>query len=355
MGQLKMTIPYLRSTPSGFYWEPSRKLKALGFSPEALGKDAITAAQRAQTLNARATTEAARRARGEAPDNRIAAGTISWLIVQWRASPEWATLSPATRKSYDAAFKSIEEWCGPDEPRLITRKAIKEWQRALLPRGQAITNVILLRLHRLMERARDEGLIEVNPASRLGLKKVGGDQEPWPRADIDMVCAKALEMGRPSIRLAVLLAANLGQREGDIIKLPRSRYYPATGMFSIQQQKTRTRLSIPATLELRAAIDAAPALSPLFVISETTGRPYKTRNFQAVFQRIRRACGLPDGRHFMHLRHTMASVLGDAGCTDDEIRSITGHLDRTVVARYVRPSDTMTRNAIDKLERHRKL
>jgi len=34
-------------------------------------------------------------------------------------------------------------------------------------------------------------------------------------------------------------------------------------------------------------------------------------------------------------------VLGEAGCTDEEIRAITGHADRAVVARYVRPNTAM--------------
>ena len=348
MGTVRVNIQYLRSTASGFYWEPSRKLKAQGFAAEALGKDPAKAFARAKALNEAAKAKPV----GPIASSHVREGTVAWLIRIWQRSPGWAQLSDASRRSYGTALRIIEDWCGEFEPRAVTRKAIKAWQRSLeTGRGQAMANNILLRLHRLMEMARDEGLIDHNPASRLGLRKTGGNQEPWSRDEIDRVCAAAVAMGRPSIRLAVLLAANLGQREADIIKLSRSRYDSAAGIFDIRQQKTKRRIGLPATLELRAAIDAAPAVSPVFVISEETRLPYKETNFQAVFRRICRAAGIPEDRKFMHLRHTMATLLGEAGCTDEEIRSVTGHADSQTVARYARPNTTMATNAIAKLEK----
>jgi integrase len=342
-----VSIPYFRVTPSGYYWEPSIRLRRLGCTPEPLGKDLGRAVVQAKALNAEA-------AAGKRDAGQVREGTMTWLIRQRQASPAWVELSPHTRKNYGMAFRAIEEWCGDYPPRLVTRKAIKAWQRGLIERrSQAIANIVLTSLHKLMEMARDEGLIEINPASRLGLRKIGGNREPWSLAEINAVRAKAIERGRPSVALAVLLAANLGQREADILRLSRSRYDAAAGMFDIVQQKTKRRIGIPATIELRAALDASPATSPVFVISETTGAPYRGDTFQGVFRHIRRAAGLPDDRHFRDLRHTMATMLGEAGCTDEEIRAITGHADRAVVARYVRPNTAMATNAIAKLETHR--
>jgi integrase len=205
-----------------------------------------------------------------------------------------------------------------------------------------------------MEMARDEGLIEVNPASRLGLVNIGGTREAWSIEEIETVCAAAIEYGRPSVALAVRLASNLGQREADILALPRSRYDASSGIFDIVQEKTRRRIGVPVTLELRAAIEAAPTTSPVFVISEVTSVPYTETGFRNLFRKICRAGGLSDERQFRDLRHTMATILGEAGCSDEEIRAITGHSDRAVVARYVRPNTVMAKSAIAKLELHRK-
>jgi integrase len=344
MGTVKVSIPYFRTTPSGYYWEPSIRLKRLGCTPEPLGKDLGLALARANALNAEA-------AAGRPGAGQVREGTVTWLIRQWQASPAWADLAEDSRQSYRMCFRAIEAWCGDYPPRSVTRKAIKAWQRSLIEhRTQSIANVVLTRLHKLMEMARDEGLIEINPATRLGLRRVSGTREPWSLDEIAAVRAKAIELGRPSVALAVLLAANLGQRPSDILKLSRSRYDAAAGVFDIVQQKTRRRVGIPATIELRAAIDAAPAASPVFVISEETGAPYRRAGFAKVFRRVCRAAGVSGDRHFRDLRHTMATVLGEAGCTDEEIRAITGHADRAVVARYVRPNTAMATNAIAKLE-----
>ncbi len=343
-----VSIPYFRVTPSGYYWEPSIRLKRLGCTPEPLGKDLGQAVVRAKTLNAEAA------AGRPGADQTVRPGTVTWLIRQRQDSPGWTELSPHTRKNYGMAYRAIEAWCGEYPPRAVTRKAIKAWQRGLIEhRSQSVANIVLTQLHRIMEMARDEGLIEVNPATRLGLRKIGGTRDPWTRDEIDAICDAAIEQGRPSIALAVLLAANLGQREADILKLSRSRYDAAAGMFDITQQKTKHRIGIPATIELRAALDAAPATSPVFLISEATGAPYRAGSFAQMFRKIRRGAGLPDDRQFRDLRHTMATMLGEAGCTDEEIRAITGHADRAVVARYVRPNTAMATNAIAKLETHR--
>ncbi len=100
MGKIEMTIPYLRSTPSGFYWEPSRRLRELGFHPERLGKDPITAAARARELNAAVIVEQQRALQGEPSSAHWPPGSIGDVIGLWQRSPAWAKLAPATRHGY---------------------------------------------------------------------------------------------------------------------------------------------------------------------------------------------------------------------------------------------------------------
>ena len=39
MGTVKLSIPYFRTTPSGYYSEQSVRLRRLGLTPEPRGKD----------------------------------------------------------------------------------------------------------------------------------------------------------------------------------------------------------------------------------------------------------------------------------------------------------------------------
>lgn len=355
MGEIAVRLAYVRQKNSGYYWEPSRRVKRLGFKSEALGADPIGAAAKGKALNAAVEREERRIALGEAPEATIKEGTVAWLIRQWQGSSAWSDLQPSTRRVYAQALRAIEEWCGERHPAVVSRKAVKAWQRALEEgRGKAVAASFLRVLSRVMELARDEGLIEVNPATKLRLRKVGGDKEPWTRAEIAAVCEAAVAAGHPSMRLAVLLAANLGQREGDIRPLAWSRWDEARGEFEIRQHKTGTRIIVPATEELRQALAVAPRFGPVIVVSERTGRPYQERAFQVLFRKLATAAGLPASRQFMTLRHTMATMLMEAGCTPDEARAITGHRDAAVLSRYARPNSAMARNAIAKLEEHRR-
>jgi integrase len=86
-------------------------------------------------------------------------------------------------------------------------------------------------------------------------------------------------------------------------------------------------------------------------VSENTGRPCREACFQHTFAEIRTAAGLSDDLRYRDLRRTFATALGAAGCTDDEIRSLTGHKTRSVVAVYVRPDDRFAKGSTDKLEK----
>jgi integrase len=55
------------------------------------------------------------------------------------------------------------------------------------------------------------------------------------------------------VALAVLIAANTAQREGDILAMSESQYDGKT--ITLTQSKTGTTLSIPVTRELKQALD----------------------------------------------------------------------------------------------------
>lgn len=359
MGKIGMTIAYLRQKPSGFYWEPSRRLIKLGFHAEPLGTDEIRAIERARALNAGVTAELMNQGVTGTP----AEGTISYVIALYKKSDTWLTLSPKTQRGYQQALDRIETWAGDRPARTVTRKAIKTWQRALEEKAPAMAAATLRVLRIVLGVAMDEGYRDDNPALKLGLHTAGGDSEPWSAEDIEAFCETAIRMGYRSMALAVRCGECLGQREGDTLRFARAQFDVKRNLFAITQSKTRTRrkprkpgtrLEIPVLPELRSEIEASPIASPVLIVHEGTGRPYKEDHFRHLFAEIREKAGLPKDRKFMHLRHTCATRLGEAGCSDDLIRSVTGHKDRGVVSRYVKPNSTMSRAAIRLLVKNRK-
>ena len=110
----------------------------------------------------------------------------------------------------------------------------------------------------------------------------------------------------------------------------------------------------PALPEIRAPLETTPRVSTQMVVSENTGRPFQESAFQHIFAVIREGAGMPADRQFHDLRRTLATALGAAGGTDDQIRAITGHQTRAVVAVYVRPNDAFAKGAMGRLQRARK-
>lgn len=352
MGGIGLKVPYLRQTPSGFYWEPSRKVRALGFAPEALGKDAAAAVARANELNDKVKSAAAGT---YSPSAAAAPGTIARVIQKYRSSKKWQKLQPSTRRGYGQCLDRIERKWGGRHPEAMTRPVVKQWQETLEARAPAFAAAILRVLRIVLKHAKDMGhKVNLEDYAELDLHTAGGNQEPWEDYEISAYLDEAKCQGRQSMALALMLGVCLGQREGDVLALPRSARNPAENVMELRQHKTGRRLAVPILPELQREIDLTPKLGTIFVVSEKSGKPYKEHHFRHVHRAICRAAGIPDTRKFMDLRHTAATRLGDAGCSDELIRSVTGHLDRRVVGRYVKPDSTMAKAAIEKLMAHRR-
>ena len=184
-----------------------------------------------------------------------------------------------------------------------------------------------------------------NPFSALRLKSPPGRDVVWTEDQVRAMAAKAVEMGRPSIALAVRVAYETFQRATDNLQLRRDQY--RDGAFLIRQSKTGTAVRIPiADRELCAAVEAVT--SEYLFVSESTGRPYAEPHFRYWFKKIKKAAGLPKELQFRDNRRSTLTELGDAGATDDEIRAASGHLSREVVAKYVKRTNVQAQNAVNK-------
>lgn len=78
---------------------------------------------------------------------------------------------------------------------------------------------------------------------------------------------------------------------------------------------------------------------------ERTKAPYSDRLRNKVYHRVRDKAGLPDDLNFYDLRRTAATEMGNANCTEDEIRAVTGHVSRQIVSTYVNTTAKMAANA----------
>ncbi|MGE0716907.1 MAG: tyrosine-type recombinase/integrase [Alphaproteobacteria bacterium] len=350
-----------------WYWQPSAALRRTGLFltrrlAERTGKlsDAIV---EAELLNAE--VDAWRAGLVMQP---VRPGTIPALVKTYRKDAAYTELAEKTRKEYEASIAIIEKWSASVGHPLVAgidRAAVRKLSRELaepkptkeggkpgkprLARARAVVAVLRI----LLGVAIEEGLITVNPAANLRLAKPKARQVIWSAEQVRTFCAKAVEEKVPSLALAVLLAANIGQRQGDVLRLQWSQFDGAS--IKVTQNKTDKLVQVPVSAELLEALRTAARTSTAILVAEATGRPYKADHFRHEFTRVRDAAGLA-GLWFLDLRRTAVVWLAEAGCNPIEISAITGHdLDTTmaILEVYLPRTLPMARAAIAKLDEHR--
>jgi integrase len=190
------------------------------------------------------------------------------------------------------------------------------------------------------------GLIKVNPCASGGKLYSGTRVDKiWSEEQV----AQFLDVASPEMRMAMLLAINTGQRQGDLLRLPWSAYDGK--VIKVRQRKTGAYVPIPVSEQLRQALDAAPRVSPIMLVN-TVGKPCSGRGFRSACKAAARA-GIK-GLTFHDLRGTAVVMLARAGCTEAEIYSITGHkpsdIRAILTAHYLPRDGEVAFNAIAKVD-----
>lgn len=274
------------------------------------------------------------------------AGSIEALIADYKRSPEFERLSPETRISYAYTL---------DKLRPIAKARVADLKRIhvlKLRDGMAETprtaDLFVQVARRLLSWAVDRGYIESNPLLRISLLNEPESRIPWSDSD-----CRIFEESKPreALMTAYMLGRYLGQRRGDVLRITRNRYDGAG--FEIVQQKTGTALWIPAHERLKAYLDELPPRGLLWITTEK-GEAWRGDVFSHTLAKHLKSIGL-ERLSFHGLRHTAASALAEAGCSEREIMSITGHATSSMVSRYTAKADQRRRAqaAILKLERRR--
>lgn len=273
-------------------------------------------------------------------------GTFGALVRDFLTSGQFKEKRPSTQREYRRVLEALAAQHGPKPVRLLERRHIRQIRDARADTPGA-ANTVLRMLKLLLSFAVDDGLIRSNPAAKMRLLKVG----EW-RSWTDEECA-AFEARWPSgsmQRRAYALARFAGQRKGDLVLMTRA--HRKDGAIRVVQGKTGQELWIPEHRALTAEL--APD-SHMSLLVTTAGKAFDATYFGAWMADAIGAAGLPDDCVLHGLRKTAARTLAEAGCSDQEIAAVTGHVSGRMVQHYVKGADQRKRatSAIAKLENSR--
>jgi integrase len=245
------------------------------------------------------------------------------LLFRFQESAEFQFgIPPRTRRNYIKQIKRLERAFGDfpikalDDPR--ARSVFLEWRDQLAQTSQRQADYAYGTLARILSWTHNLGLIAKNPCAKGG-KLYHGTRvnKIWEDEDV----AQFLQTAPPYLRLAMLLAINTGQRQGDLLRLRWSAYNGRD--IRLRQRKTGQYVPIPVADALKAALDAAPRRSPI-MLTNSGGKPWSESGFQGAWRKATMRAGIR-GLTFHDVRGTAVLTLARAGCNEVEIYSITCH------------------------------
>ncbi len=363
MGEITVRYLEMRRLADGtdaYYYCPPRDAKAAKIVHSiALGADPVEAARKAEIENAKID---AWRRHGE-PETGPTRGSVAWLCIEYERSEQFRRLSKKTRDEYLKCLKVLKAYplksgrtfgdavAATVEPghadkiyaRLLARDAAGK------PTKLAWANAIMRVARRVWYLGIRWRHVTINPFAKMEMTSLPSRTTVIPLEHVESFSAKAIEMNRRSMAIYAWMAFELCQREEDVLVFPWTRY---DGMScEVRQKKTDAMVWVPLLPDcphLKRMLDETRKESPIIIISETTGAPYKEDNFRHIFREICRAAGLPDHYQARDFRRSGLDETGDAGGTDDELRSLSGHATREVVSVYVKANRTKAASAMKK-------
>ncbi len=223
-------------------------------------------------------------------------------------------------------------------------------------------------LRSILTTAVEDGLIPANPCTIKGAGVEPADERPIPSVDQAHQLAAAIH---PRMRCAVLLAAFVGLRKGELLGLRRGdvdldgheiaiaqqRQLDRSGTHLVGPPKTdagRRTLAIPATLvdELRDHLDSyAQPGADGYVFTGHKGGPLAPHVLQDAWAKARAEVGLP-ALHLHDLRHLAGTLAASTGAGTKELMYRLGHASHQAALRYqhaTRQRDRAIADALDSL------
>ena len=280
-------------------------------------------------------------------------GTLQSVLNAYQVNPKFLALAPRTRRDYVQQIKKIESRYSDFPIAALSERAARgeflSWRDGLAKKSKRQADYAFSVLALIISWAFDRGLVPSNPCERPGkVYRSERIDNIWTNEDE----AAFLKASPPHIGLAFMLALWVGQRQGDLLRLPWSAYDGHS--IRLRQGKGKKHVKLPVGAPLKAVLDAT-AKSTITILSTTRKTAWTESGFRASWRTACKAAGV-EGLTFHDLRGTAVTRLAIAGCSVPEIAAITGHrlkqVETILDSHYLSRDSALGVSAIQKLEAH---
>jgi integrase len=272
--------------------------------------------------------------------NKPLPGTLRLLVVEYkRNSNHFRSLRPRTVLDYERVFK----WLGSamDCPVIeITKPEIARTRDCARDQHEPkFANQVVTVLKMVFAYGVEQGFARENPALNIAKAK-GGNKRP-NRPCTPAEANALIDFAPKPLRPVIAIALYTGLRLGDVVALKRTAIQG--DWMETEQSKTRklVRAYIPADLKrILGAIEYDSRIAATTACVKDDKRPWRYEGVKTAFQRHRDALEaqglIGPGVTFHGLRHTVSTVLAEAGYMEGEVAHLLGHGPKSISGHYMR-------------------
>ena len=273
------------------------------------------------------------------------AGTLRWLIDQYRGSAGWQGLALETRRRRERIFLAMIEKSGDKPFAKITRGDIVRARDRRAAVSPASANHFTKAVAGLFVWALEAQHVQANPGDGVKLLTLKSDgHRPWTDEEIERFRNRWPIGSRERLALEILIGTGL--RRGDAATL--GRQHVKDGVITIRTQKTGAVVSFPILPELAEAI-AATECGDLAFVAKRNGASLTVSAFSAMFDAACKAAGVNASPH--GLRKAAARRLAEAGASVAQLEAVFGWTGGAMASHYTKSEDRsrLAREAMSKL------
>jgi integrase len=260
----------------------------------------------------------------------MAAGTLKWLIDQYRDTAAWQhELSKATRRQRDNIYKQVIATSGNVPYARVTRADIERGRerRGATPHQARHFLDAVRGLFRWAHKARH---IKQDPTAGVESPSRPKNEgfRAWEEEDVSAYEQRWPIGTRQRVWLDVLLYTGL--RRGDATRL--GRQHIRNDVAHLKTEKTDTPVALPILSALAQTLAAGPC-GDLSFIAGAKGRPFTKESFGNEFRDACRAAGIDKSAH--GLRKIAAIRCAQNGATVPQMNAIFGWTGAKMALHYI--------------------
>jgi len=268
-------------------------------------------------------------------------GTLGLLLSSYRSSTAFTDLAAASRQGYQRMMNLLKPLDAMPLVELSPQFIAGLRDRMAAKHGRRQANYVMAVISVAFEHGKGHGIVTENPVRGVKRIKRARDAKPANRPWSIDECRTVISSIPVQLRLPVALGMFTGLRKGDVLAAIRD------GKIWRRTNKTGQEVSIPVHPDLARLLETAPRHAAITIAATTNGTPWTESGFNSSFIKamaaLKRDGKIGDGLTFHGLRHTVGTLLTEAGYDLDTVRRWLGQKTLAMAIHYSETADTSQR------------